>query len=367
MAAVSSIAVAIGALGFLFAAINLIYPMKRLGIATRRRATVILVASFGVAVVGGAVSDPDTPAEQGNRQASKMRDGAASVRVEERNESKEKKTASDIGVSDRAGSSERGVVSNRFALKWNLVGNRLSLEIDTDLPDAAEVIVSVDRRYYQVGSTEAYSRSYFSEKARISKWRTPQPVHIDDEAWKADLKAHQENMAKISSDVAFDIDRIDDQILVRAVIHVNQPDQRFGGRGNPKLSGAAVSRMGGSKNWKIVEDQKEIELPLTGIRPAKKARNVPFDGLRKGETYRLLAKTPLMATGPNSVSGSSLEETMKALSKTLYVPAGRIVRVVRIDRSNGPNPWYNVEVIGDDSVTGWINSIALMPKGVVRE
>jgi len=44
MAAVSLITVAIGTLGFLFAAINFIYPIKRLGIAPRKRAVLVLMA-----------------------------------------------------------------------------------------------------------------------------------------------------------------------------------------------------------------------------------------------------------------------------------------------------------------------------------
>ena len=365
MGAVSSIAATIGALGLLFAAINLIYPIKRLGIATRKRAAVVLVASFGLSIVGGALSDPDKQPEQGNRQAVTMQDSSA--RVEQRTESEAHKTASDVGVLDQSGSSESGVVSNRFVLQWSLDGTNLSLAIDTDLPDTAEVIVSVDRTYYTAGRSEAYSRSYFSERGRISKWRTPRLVPINDEVWKADLKAHQTKMARISRDVAFEIDRIEDQIEVRAVVHLNQPDPSFGGHGSPKLSGRAVSRMAGRNNRNIVEDEKEIELPLTGTRPTKRVRNVPYDGLRKGETYRLLTKTPLISARHNSNSISTLEEAMKVLSEMLYIPPGRVIRVVGVARSNGPNPWYEVEVIGDDWVRGWINSTALIRDGVVLE
>ncbi len=274
---------------------------------------------------------------------------------------------SDVTVPSRETSSETDVVSDRFILQWDLNGTDLLLAIDTDLPDAAEVIVSVDRRYYEVGNKEAYGRSYFSEKGRILKWRTPRRVPINDEIWKADLKAHQSKMAALSSDLAFEVDLIEDQISVRAVVHMNQPDSRFGGRGNPNLSGAAVSQMSGSNNWNLVEDQKKIEMPLTGVRPAKRSRNVPYDGLRKDESYRLLSKTSLMAAGPNSVSGSNPKEIMKVLGKTLNIPAGRVVRVVGIDRSSGSNPWYEVEVVGNEGATGWINSTALMRSGVVLE
>ena len=140
--------------------------------------------------------------------------------------------------------------------------------------------------------TTRYSRYYFREEGNISKWRNPRRVPIDDKAWKADLMTHQSKMSALSSDLAFEIDHIEDQIGVRAVVHVNQPDPRFGGRGNPNLSGTAVSRIAGNNNWYIVEAEKKTELLLTGIPPAKRAKNVAYNGLRKGKSYRLLKGTP---------------------------------------------------------------------------
>lgn len=268
-----------------------------------------------------------------------------------------------LGAED---SDETGIVSDRFVLRWNLDGTDLWLSIDTDLPDTADVIVTVDRIYYEVGNTDAYSRHYFEGKGPMSKWRTPCRVPINNTRWKENLRAFQAEMARISSELAFVVDRIEDQIGVRAVVHLNQSDPRFGGPGNPNLTGAAVSRIG-TKNSKIIEDQQEIELPLTGVRSAKEAKNVPYDGLMKGESYRLLTKTSLMAASPKSVPNSNFEETMEAIGKTLYIPAGRIVRVISIDKSSRLNPWYEVEVIGNERATGWINSTALMRIGVVRE
>ena len=70
---------------------------------------------------------------------------------------------------DLAESNGAGVVSDRFVLKWVLDGANLQLAIETDLPDTAEVIVSVDPRYYEVGSEDAYSRDYFSKKGPVFK------------------------------------------------------------------------------------------------------------------------------------------------------------------------------------------------------
>lgn len=195
-------------------------------------------------------------------------------------------------------------------------------------------------------------RDYFSERARLSEWRTPRQLSIDDVAWKADLLAHQAKMAKLSSDLAFQIGRIDDQISVRAVVHVNQPDPRFGGRGNPNLSGAAVSQTGGSNNWNMVEAEQQIALPLTEILLESAPRNVAYDGLREDESYRLLDETPLMASHPNSITDSNAEQTLELIGRTLFIPAGRVVRVVSVDQTGGPNPWYQIEVVGTERMIG---------------
>ena len=170
--------------------------------------------------------------------------------------------ACDGGDSD--GSADAEVVSNRFQLQWELDGTDLLLAIDTDLPDTAEVSVSADRVYFEVGNDEAYGRYYFNETEPISKWRNPRRIPIDDEAWKADLIAFQSEMSAISKMVAFEIARIEDQIQVHAVIHLNQPDPRFGGRGNPNLSGGAVSE---SSN--VIEAEIKIPWPLSGHTAAR--------------------------------------------------------------------------------------------------
>ena len=413
MNALYAIVILIGLAGILFAFINMIYPIKKLGIPTRKRGAKVLVTSFSVVILAvvGVLINPGKQAEQ--REVREVRGEQELVRAKQRtdetehlpgrseqqsvwanqytdesgqgpgwseqggigsedgdsDEGRAHKTASDAATTDAdpAGSSETDVVSDLFVLQWDLDGTDLLLAIHTDLPDTAEVIVSVGRRYYEVGNDDAYSRYYFSEEGNISKWRNPRRVPIDDKAWKADLMTHQSKMAALSDDLAFEIDHIEDQIGIQAVVHVNQSNPRFGGRGNPNLSGTAVSRIAGNNNWYIVEAEENIELLLTGMPPAKKAKNVAYNGLRKGKTYRLLKKTPLMTIHPKSVSDSNLKQTSEVLGKTLYISAGRVVRVISVEQSTGPHLWYKVEVVGYGRVKGWINSLALMRGGVVLE
>lgn len=260
------------------------------------------------------------------------------------------------------------VVSGRFTLQWEIEGASLLLAINTDLPDTTEVIVSVERLYYEVGNDSAYSRQYFQERGRLSEWRDTRRIPIDDEAWKGDLKAHQERMAKLGSPLAFKIGEIEDQVLVSAVVHINQPAPEFGGHGNPNLSGATVLQ---SSNRNLIRREEKIDWPLTGAPVSKDTKHVAYDGLRQGETYRLLKEIPLMAVHPKTFDDSDdLDERMETLGNTIYLPAGRTIRVVEVvspDSGDTTWPWYRVDLIGSEGTTGWVNSAALMSNGVERE
>ena len=77
--------------------------------------------------------------------------------------------------------------------------------------------------------------------------------------------------------VAFEVASIADDVEIRAVLHPNQDDPRFGGRGNPNLSGAATSQSGTA--GLIVEAETTFESPwkitqiLNPIRDIRHALN----------------------------------------------------------------------------------------------
>ena len=203
----------------------------------------------------------------------------------------------------------QGIVCDLFELRWELDGTDLLLAIDTDLPDEGELSVSVGRTYYEFGSDDAYSRDYFSEFELVSRWREPRRIELDADAWKADLTAHQNRMAGIGDDLAFEIARIEDSINIRAVLHINQDDPRFGGRGNPSLSGEATSRMGNGDSV-LVEAEESVDFPLDGPPPSSRSSRTPYDGLITGESYLLSQATPLM---PEREPADPLEGRMEIL------------------------------------------------------
>ena len=176
-------------------------------------------------------------------------------------------------------------------MRWELDGTDLLLAIDTDLPDYGEISVRVGRLYFEVGSDDAYGRDYFSEFEPLSRWRQPRRIALDAEAWKADLSAFQNEMAAVGKDLAFEIDRIEDSVEISAVLGSNQDDPRFGGQGNPNLSGEASSPGGSGV---IVRAEASIDFPLDGPPPARSTTRAPYDGLVVSESYQLSRETPLM-------------------------------------------------------------------------
>ena len=156
-----------------------------------------------------------------------------------------------------------GVVCDRFDLQWELDGGELLLAVDTDLPDEGELSVTVYRSYYEVGSSDEYRRDYMHVIEPVSRWRDPRRIPLDAKAWRADLAKYQKKLAEIDAagfdGLAFEVARISDHVDIRAVLHLRQDDSRFGGQGNPKLSGAATSTQ---ESGVLVEAEASFKLPL---------------------------------------------------------------------------------------------------------
>ena len=250
---------------------------------------------------------------------------------------------------------ETGIVCDRFELKWELDGTDLLLAIDTDLPDEGGLSVSVSRRYYKVGSDEAYARDYLSKSEPVYRWRKPRWVALDADAWRADLKAHQDQMAGIGKFAAFEVARIEDNVKFHALLHGNQKDPRFGGFGNPNLSGEATTRR---NNLVLVEAEASIDFPLDGPSFPSRSSRAPYDGLVAGESYRLSRETPLMPE-------IDPKDPFDAIRKALKLPEGAVVRVTNIKVQRN-QPWYEVVLVEHKSVTGWINSLALVGQQIER-
>lgn len=258
-----------------------------------------------------------------------------------------------IGSSAPALAATDEVRADRFSIAYEIDGSDLMLHIDTDLPDEAELSVSVNRTYYQASDGEAYSRAYFSEFEPVSDWRKPRRISLDSDKWKKELRAHQDEMARIGAGLAFEIGRIEPTIEIRAVLHLNQDAPQFGGIGNPNLSGTVVKKQGKAN---IIKSEVEVPYPLDGPAPSGKSRFADHSDLQVNSEYTLSAGTPLM-------SEFEPRDPIGALDRTEQLSAGTIIRVTEV-RSKMGFPWYRVET-GSGS-TGWINSAALARQEIQR-
>ncbi|MCY4353264.1 MAG: hypothetical protein OXC09_00515 [Truepera sp.] len=220
-----------------------------------------------------------------------------------------------------------------FDLKWTSTDNEsIELFIQSDLPDEAEVRVTVRRIYTRIGDPPGvtYSIPHFREDGTLEQWREPRRVPADPEVWKAELLSHQAEMGRIGAAWAFEIADIDSDIELTAYAFANK---------------TVVAR-----------SEIEVRLPLITAEPIhKRSTLVGFDNLAYGEVYRLLGdRTPLMP--------KLQAETWADLEYT-PLPAGTLIRVEAITRRSG-DFWYQVSLPEHPGYVGWINSIALMRTGV---
>lgn len=238
------------------------------------------------------------------------------------------------------------VTCDVFDIQYKLVDKKLSVSLNTDLPDDTVVILSVSRSYWEKGNSEEYSIDYFSKRANVKEWRKAYEVLLDNSKWKTDLESKQKELAPL--DLGFDVDKISDSVDIRAVVPMNQPSSKFGDK-NSKLTGKKVNTSG----FRIVEDEVTIHYPLEGGLSKKSNFGEPLS-LRPGETYSVSKSTPLMPE-------LSPSDPMTALENVKYIQEGDLIKIISV-RKKDNQPWYKVEAINNNQVIGkgWINSTALV-------
>lgn len=238
---------------------------------------------------------------------------------------------------------------DRFDVQSRLSGDQLTISLDTDCPDFAEIMVSVSRTYYERGSDTAYVHAYFEEKSTVGKWRQPRQVSVAHTKWNSILETHREKMSRLG--MGYTVSRVEDELKVRMVLPVNQKDERFGRR-NENLVGNAVS----TKGLRTAKSEVKIPYPLrdTSAGTAHLPSTDPYS-LELKQSYHVAKETPLMP---------ELQPTdaMAALKRVQYIPAGYVIEIVNSSNVHG-NPWYQVVVRdkkGNRRGSGWVNSTALV-------
>lgn len=151
----------------------------------------------------------------------------------------------------------KSIVSDQFSLTINEIKSGIDLHLETDLPDDTIVSITVSRSYWEKGNESEYSRSYYEFKGTLKDWQSDSIIGIDSVRWRNDLKDHQLKMKK--ANLEFEIDRISDEIKIRAVVPVNGQTNPLFGLRNSNLSGSAVS----IKSYgRLIEHELSISKPL---------------------------------------------------------------------------------------------------------
>lgn len=262
---------------------------------------------------------------------------------------------------EREAAAEEGpIVVDTFEVLHEWEGDTLLLSLRTDLPETTALMVTVGRRYWREGSSDAYGHSYRSEKTTVGAWEGgPHRVPIDDEVWQDSLRAHQRLMARFQE--PYEVRRILDSVHVGFTVPVNQDDPRFGSR-NENLVGEAVRTEG----LRVVTDRFRVAKPFGG-EPATSPW-VSWTALRPGHTYVLGDRVPVSPM----CEMDSAEETMDAIEQVYVVEKGAVITVREINEGGcpdgrGSHPWYRARITGPDGArlgTGWINSAALIGQDI---
>ena len=253
------------------------------------------------------------------------------------------------------GSTARDRMPTSFELSATKAEARyIYIVLDTDLPDHAEVRLTISRSYEATSADgpETYSHNYSYEEGQVGQWREARLI-TDDPAWKDGLRAHQDEMAKLGPSMAFEIDSIDHHITVTAYAFAHKAGERFGRREYPDL----LAKVRGMERVGAAEIRVRRPLIGSGDIP-KRSMRVSGRALEMGESYRLLgAKTPLMSA-PDASGGEDI-------AGMVYLPTGEVISVIGMMSQSG-NPWYHVSLPARGGREGWINSIALLADGARR-
>ena len=226
------------------------------------------------------------------------------------------------------------VIYEVLDIKPRLNEGKLVLNLETDLPDEAEVTVEIYRSYEAKGldrRSETYSHQYFRECGTIARWKAKETIPIDEAAWRQTLKAHQDKMGRLGKDMAFEIVAINDHITVSA------------SGGISTASGSSLQRL---KDEERVLKRREA---LAG-----QSLHVSWDALEVGRAYRFL-KTGIPLMPQRGVDGKLMGPMLRLTDKAIVV-------VQAVENSVPNSLWYLVSV---DGRRGWVNGDALLGSGAV--
>lgn len=242
--------------------------------------------------------------------------------------------------------SGKQIVANTFDVQYELRDGLLTLTLDSDLGDAANLTVSVSRVYQEQGNDEKYSVDYFNERSTVGAWREPRTIRLDHDAWKRDIEQRQRLLA--AGGEPFMVSRIDDDIEISFVVPVNQ-EPPFEPQ-NANLTGDVVTQ---TEYGRVIRRDVLVPYPIDATNVGQTRFADPLS-LVSATTYRASGEVPL-APELNPADPIAAIASIRRLS-----PGEEFTVLEATKRSN--TPWYRVRTrLGE----GWINSTALLGQEIV--
>ena len=238
------------------------------------------------------------------------------------------------------------IVTDTFDVRYDLRDGRLAVALDTDLGDAAKLMVSVSRSYWEQGSDEEYPVDYFSESSTVGAWRDPRTVTLNHDTWKREIEQRQRVLAAAGE--SFTVSRTADDIEISFVVPVNQepPFERL----NANLTGDAVTQSG---NLRIVRREILVSYPIDATNVGQTRFADPL-GLVSETTYRASGEIPL-------VPEIDPPDPIAAIASIQQLSRGEEFTVLEATKRRN-TPWYRARTrLGE----GWINSTALLGQEIV--
>ena len=116
---------------------------------------------------------------------------------------------------------------------------RLSVILETDLPDTTQLIVTVGRNVLNAVDKQEYQIDYFQERTTVGAWRKERVIDLNHDNWQAALEKRLKFLA--AAQEPFQVQSLNSRIIVSFTVHVSQDDPRFSGQ-NANLKGKAVTK-----------------------------------------------------------------------------------------------------------------------------
>ena len=259
------------------------------------------------------------------------------------------------GTDSSAAGQIQEVRSDVFEIGAELADGMLHVSLHTDLPEYAEIAVTVSRSYYEGQKSERYSHDYFSESSTVGQWRETRSIRIDDDKWKGSLRDFQVERSGIGA--GFDVSSFGNSIDVAMVVHANQDDPRFGER-NKNLVGKAVA----SDGLRVIRNEAKIDSPLV-LSVSDSFSDPKLDplDLEVGAIYVLPVDTPIMQY-PDPA------DPMVAMRQMMFAQKELRFEIIGSRMVDGWK-WYEVLVFDEDpsdNFYGWVKSTELVGRDVRR-